>query len=145
MIFLLLMSWIRIQNLTKNTKSLKNMWSRPGSNWGPSACKADVITTTPQDHLILDSEIFIIWLNIIYHSLLMTKHPSVEAQPQSSWCCQSATKFQTVAKPLLLNSKDHMKEKIIKHLLEQFSGTWWQFDPEMLNIWDRSLNMVLRF
>ena len=26
-------------------------WSRPGSNWGPSACKADVITTTPQDRL----------------------------------------------------------------------------------------------
>ena len=27
----------------------KIFWSRPGSNWGPSACKADVITTTPQD------------------------------------------------------------------------------------------------
>ena len=27
----------------------KKIWSRPGSNWGPSACKADVITTTPQD------------------------------------------------------------------------------------------------
>ena len=26
-------------------------WSRPGSNRGPSACKADVITTTPQDQL----------------------------------------------------------------------------------------------
>ena len=24
-------------------------WSRPGSNWRPSACKADVITTTPRD------------------------------------------------------------------------------------------------
>ena len=23
----------------------------PGSNWGPSACKADVITTTPQIHV----------------------------------------------------------------------------------------------
>ena len=25
-------------------------WSRSGSNRGPSACKADVMTTTPQDH-----------------------------------------------------------------------------------------------
>ena len=24
----------------------KILWSRPGSNWGPSACKADVMTTT---------------------------------------------------------------------------------------------------
>ena len=30
-----------------NTKNF--IWSRPGSNRGPSACKADVITTTPQD------------------------------------------------------------------------------------------------
>ena len=29
----------------------KEIWSRPGSNRGPSACKADVITTTLQDHL----------------------------------------------------------------------------------------------
>ena len=29
----------------------KILWSRPGSNRGPSACKADVITTTPQDQL----------------------------------------------------------------------------------------------
>ena len=27
-------------------------WSRPGSNRGPSACKADVITTTPRDQLL---------------------------------------------------------------------------------------------
>ena len=28
----------------------KSLWFRPGSNWGPSACKADVITTTPRNH-----------------------------------------------------------------------------------------------
>ena len=28
----------------------KKKWSCSGSNRGPSACKADVMTTTPQDH-----------------------------------------------------------------------------------------------
>ena len=39
----------------------KNIWSRPGSNRGPSACKADVMTTTLQD--LLDYKITVKIIN----------------------------------------------------------------------------------
>lgn len=31
----------------------KSVWFDPGSNWGPSACEADVITTTPPNRIII--------------------------------------------------------------------------------------------
>ncbi|CDI96486.2 hypothetical protein EmuJ_000005900 [Echinococcus multilocularis] len=42
--------------LCKTRKALllarqKRHWFDPGSNWGPSACEADVITTTPPNRV----------------------------------------------------------------------------------------------
>ena len=37
----------------------KKSWLRPGSNRGPSACKADVITTTLRNHLASQKEILL--------------------------------------------------------------------------------------
>ena len=47
------------------------MWSRPGSNRRPSACKADVITTTLRDQigkwwLIVRYEFEVENINLIY-------------------------------------------------------------------------------
>ena len=42
----------------KEAKQKWYFWSRPGSNRGPSACKADVMTTTLQDPFLLKHQNF---------------------------------------------------------------------------------------
>ena len=52
---------IYLTDKTNTAENLKKCYSRPGSNRGPSACKADVITTTLQELLLMkscDREIF---------------------------------------------------------------------------------------
>ena len=45
-------SILQLYSYTNHKKNKKVvLWSRPGSNRGPSACKADVITTTLQDRV----------------------------------------------------------------------------------------------
>ena len=39
-----------LRNVAQFQKVLNNFWAVPGSNWRPSACKADVITTTLTAH-----------------------------------------------------------------------------------------------
>ena len=39
-------------------KKKKSKWFRPGSNWRPSACKADVMTTTLRNHTVHDNLYF---------------------------------------------------------------------------------------
>ena len=47
---------------------IKWHWFRPGSNWRPSACKADVITTTPRNP---DNEWY---LGYLYHCIVCFKN-----------------------------------------------------------------------
>ena len=59
----------------------KITWSRPGSNWGPSACEADVITATPRD---LTRQLVLIYCTI--HILLdVALHPAA-VQTTCSFC-----------------------------------------------------------
>ena len=43
-------------NHTKRKKKNRSRCCCPGSNWGPSVCKTDVITTTPQQLFVPDAE-----------------------------------------------------------------------------------------
>ena len=79
---------------TKNTNIYEKRCCRPGSNWRPSVCKTDVITTTPRQLFVFIWQVIVF---ILYKTLNEKKSLSIpsywfqgEIFGRSVWkCCWS--------------------------------------------------------